>query len=93
MDGTSSVWKWLASMLMGVVLAGIPLFIVNASKVDAGEVRHIIQTESPYTEDKQLIFFKLDQTYSLLKEISGRLQVLQDEINTNSVLPPSGRIP
>lgn len=65
-DRISSVWKWIATLMAGIVLGGIPIFLTTASNVDAGQVRDIVNTESPYAQDKQLIFYKLDQIQGTL---------------------------
>lgn len=65
-ESLASVWKWIATLLAGAVIGGIPLFITTASNVDASQVREIVNRESPYFQDKSLIFYKLDQLRDLL---------------------------
>ena len=72
--GGHEFWKYLASVLTGILVTAGSFFLLEGRKhVSAEEVRQFVNESSPYMRDKGTIFTRLDTIDQKVSEIRAIL--------------------
>ncbi len=80
-DKVKGVWKELTVALVSVVGSFLVFYMVVGRQVPTrAEVRGLIQTESPYIEDRKHIMRTLDATLHVEEKLSDALHELAKEL-------------
>ena len=76
------VWKWVCSLVVGISISimgtGFAAWQAFGGGVTRSEVSLMIQTEAPYTKDKEAIQIQLDHIQGALKRIETKVNHLHD---------------
>jgi hypothetical protein len=73
------VWKWVATSMAAITLglAGFAAKAATATSPSRAEVERIVQTESPYLQDKGAIQLQLAQQTAALNRLTDQVQQLR----------------
>lgn len=69
------LWKHIATTCIGIIVSGISFwFVIARNMVSKDEVKHMIETQSPYVNDKQFIMEKLNTHKETQAQFAQALQ-------------------
>lgn len=69
------IWQYIATTSMGIIVSGISFWLLIAKNiVTKEEVKHMIEHQSPYVNDKQFIMEKLATHKEMQTQFANALQ-------------------
>ena len=82
---TGNVWKYATVATISAILAGLPSYLVLASKsIDYELAQKIVSENSPYNDDRRLIERTLNEHEVAINNIASQLEDINNGVQLNS---------
>ena len=77
----NGIWKQIAIVLMSVLATGLISWFSFGGGVRASEVKLIVNENSPYLKDKNLIFDRIERNEQTVSSLNSKIEAIQTDIS------------